>query len=107
MTQQLPDHFGTRDDQVADVELVDRIGLPLALLYPLGESLGARQSLQLMVQPRDATLVPQAKDEARVALRVERRLNTAAPANLGMRIPIFKAITASCRPKSISQSRPC
>ena len=45
------------------------------VVIPLGayqKLFGARQSLQLMVQPRDPSLVQQAKDEARVALRVER-----------------------------------
>jgi putative ABC transport system permease protein len=56
-------------------------------VIPLGayqKLFGSRQSLQLMVRPRDATLVQQAKDEARVALRVERRLKPADPDNFGM-----------------------
>ncbi len=56
-------------------------------VIPLGayqKLFGSRQSLQLMVRPRDATLVQQAKDEARVALRVERRLKPAEPDNFGM-----------------------
>jgi putative ABC transport system permease protein len=57
------------------------------VVIPLGayqKLFGSRQSLQLMVRPRDATLVQQAKDEARVALRVERRLKPAEPDNFGM-----------------------
>lgn len=45
---------------------------------------GSRQSLTLMVKPRDASLVPQAQDEARVAMRVERRLKPADEDNFGM-----------------------
>jgi len=57
------------------------------VVIPLGayqKLFGARQSLQLMVRPRDASLVQQAKDEARVALRVERRLKPSEPDNFGM-----------------------
>ncbi|HQZ40641.1 MAG TPA: ABC transporter permease [Vicinamibacterales bacterium] len=57
------------------------------LVVPLGayqKLFGARQSLQLMVRPRDPTRVQEAKDEARVALRVERRLKPAEPDTFGM-----------------------
>ena len=57
------------------------------VVIPLGayrKLFGSRQSLQLMVRPRDPTLVQQAKDEARVALRVERRLKPADPDNFGL-----------------------
>jgi putative ABC transport system permease protein len=57
------------------------------VVIPLGayqKLFGARQSLQLMVRPRDPSLVQQAKDEARVALRVERRLKPSEPDNFGM-----------------------
>jgi putative ABC transport system permease protein len=56
-------------------------------VIPLGayqKLFGSRQSLQLMVRPRDPSLVQQAKDEARVALRVERRLKPAEPDNFGV-----------------------
>jgi putative ABC transport system permease protein len=45
---------------------------------------GARQSLSLMVQPRDPSLLPQAMDDARVALRIERRLKAREKDNFGM-----------------------
>ena len=57
------------------------------VVIPLGayqKLFGTRQSLQLMVRPRDPALVQQAKDEARVALRVERRLKPAEPDNFGL-----------------------
>src|SRR5690606_17300222 len=47
------------------------------VVIPLGayqKLFGSRQSLSLMVRPRDATLVDVARDDARVAMRVERRL---------------------------------
>jgi putative ABC transport system permease protein len=52
-----------------------------------------------MVRPRDATLVDRAKDEARVALRVERRLKPGAPDNFGIVasdsvLDIFRQATA-------------
>ena len=37
-----------------------------------------------MVKPRNATLVDNAKDEARIALRVERRLKPSEPDNFGI-----------------------
>ena len=56
-------------------------------VMPLGafrKLFGARQSLQVMVKPRDATLVQEAKDDARVALRVKRRLEPAEEDNFGI-----------------------
>ena len=56
-------------------------------VIPLGQYqklFGARQSLQLMVKPRDASLAALAKDEARVALRVDRGLRPSAPDNFGI-----------------------
>jgi putative ABC transport system permease protein len=56
-------------------------------VIPLGafrKLFGARQSLQVMVKPRDASLVQAAKDDARVALRVRRRLEPAEPDNFGI-----------------------
>ena len=57
------------------------------VVIPLGayqKLFGSRQSLQLMVRPRNPTLVQQARDETRVALRVERRLKPADPDNFGL-----------------------
>jgi putative ABC transport system permease protein len=45
---------------------------------------GSRQSLELTVRPTDPTLVPVAMDDARVALRVERRLRPKEPDNFGI-----------------------
>jgi len=56
-------------------------------VIPLGayqKLFGARQSLALMVKPRDPTLAAAAQDEARIALRVERRLKPAEPDNFGI-----------------------
>ena len=56
-------------------------------VIPLGayqKLFGARQSLQLMVKPRDATFAQTARDEARVALRVDRGLKPAEPDNFGL-----------------------
>ena len=56
-------------------------------VIPLGQYqrlFGARQSLNLMVKPRDATLAALAKDEARVALRVDRGLRPTEPDNFGI-----------------------
>jgi putative ABC transport system permease protein len=56
-------------------------------VIPLGafrKLFGARQSLQVMVRPRDAALVQAAKDDARVALRVRRRLEPSEPDNFGI-----------------------
>ncbi|MDP2054520.1 MAG: ABC transporter permease [Acidobacteriota bacterium] len=57
------------------------------VVIPLGsfqKLFGARQSLQIMIKPRDATLAGIAKDETRVALRVERGLKPAEPDNFGI-----------------------
>lgn len=56
-------------------------------VIPLGayqRLFGARQSLSLMVKPRDPALAATAQDEARIALRVERRLKPAEPDNFGI-----------------------
>jgi putative ABC transport system permease protein len=56
-------------------------------VIPLGafrKLFGARQSLQVMVKPRDASLVQAAKDDARVAMRVRRRLEPSEPDNFGI-----------------------
>ncbi len=56
-------------------------------VIPLGsfqKLFGTRRSLQLMVKPRDPSLVQAAKDEARIALRVERGLKPAEPDNFGI-----------------------
>ena len=45
---------------------------------------GSRQSLALMVKPRDPQLVTQAKDEARTALRVARHLEPSDSDNFGI-----------------------
>ena len=45
---------------------------------------GSRQSLALMVKPRDPQLVTQAKDEARTALRVARHLEPSESDNFGI-----------------------
>ena len=56
-------------------------------VIPLGayqRLFGTRQSLQLMVKPRDAALATYARDEARVALRVDRGLKPSEPDNFGI-----------------------
>jgi putative ABC transport system permease protein len=56
-------------------------------VIPLGQYhklFGTRQSLALMVKPRDASLVTAAKDEARIALRIERRLKPRDADNFGI-----------------------
>jgi putative ABC transport system permease protein len=56
-------------------------------VIPLGQYqklFGARQSLSLMVKPRDATLAALAKDETRVALRIDRGLRPTEPDNFGI-----------------------
>jgi putative ABC transport system permease protein len=45
---------------------------------------GSRQSLQVMVKPRDTSLVQAAKDDARVAMRVQRRLDPGEVDNFGI-----------------------
>jgi putative ABC transport system permease protein len=57
------------------------------VVIPLGsyqKLFGARQSLSLMIKPRNETLVDLAKDETRVALRVARGLKPAEPDNFGI-----------------------
>jgi putative ABC transport system permease protein len=57
------------------------------VVIPLGQYqklFGARQSLALMVKPRDASLAVYARDEARVALRVDRGLRPNEPDNFGI-----------------------
>jgi putative ABC transport system permease protein len=56
-------------------------------VIPLGayqRLFGARQSLSLMVKPRDAIYAATAQDEARVALRIERGLKPSEPDNFGI-----------------------
>ena len=56
-------------------------------VIPLGsyqKLFGARQSLALMVKPRDAAFAQLARDEARIALRVDRGLTPAEPDNFGV-----------------------
>jgi putative ABC transport system permease protein len=55
--------------------------IPLGAFYKL---FGSRQSLNVVVKPRDASLVQAAKDDARVALRIRRRLKPAEPDNFGI-----------------------
>ncbi len=55
--------------------------IPLGAFHKL---FGSRQSLQVMVKPRDAAVVQTAKDDARVALRIKRRLEPAEPDNFGI-----------------------
>ena len=55
--------------------------IPLGAFYKL---FGSRQSLNVIVKPRDASLVEVAKDDARVALRIRRRLKPAEPDNFGI-----------------------
>jgi putative ABC transport system permease protein len=45
---------------------------------------GARQSLQIVVRPRTESELPEAKDDATIALRVARRLPPGAPDNFGL-----------------------
>jgi putative ABC transport system permease protein len=57
------------------------------VVIPLGSYqrlYGARQSLSLMIKPRDAALGLLAQDETRVALRVDRGLKPAEPDNFGI-----------------------
>jgi putative ABC transport system permease protein len=57
------------------------------VVIPLGvyqKMYGARQSLSLMIKPRDATLASLAQDETRIALRVDRGLKPAEPDNFGI-----------------------
>ena len=57
------------------------------VVIPLGQYqklFGSRQSLALMVKPRSPELASQAKDEARTALRIERRLKPRDEDNFGI-----------------------
>jgi putative ABC transport system permease protein len=57
------------------------------VLVPIGayqRLFGTRQSLQLTVRPTDPVLLDAAMDEARVALRVERRLRPSEPDDFGI-----------------------
>ncbi len=57
------------------------------VVIPLGnyqKLFGSRQSLALMVKPRDATQAAVARDEARIALRVDRHLPPGAEDNFGI-----------------------
>ena len=57
------------------------------VVIPLGsyqKLFGSRQSLQLMVKPRDPAFAQRARDEARVALRVDRGLKPSEPDNFGV-----------------------
>jgi putative ABC transport system permease protein len=71
-------------------------------VIPLGtyqKLFGARQSLQLMIKPRDAAFAMTARDEARVALRIDRGLKPKEPDNFGLMasdsvLDIFQTATA-------------
>src|SRR5689334_22712003 len=57
------------------------------VVIPLGSHMklfGARQSLQLMVKPTSSAVLQEAMDDAKVALRVERRLKPDEPDNFGL-----------------------
>ncbi|MFN2446814.1 MAG: ABC transporter permease [Vicinamibacterales bacterium] len=72
------------------------------VVIPLGQYqklFGSRQSLTLMVKPRNAELVSLARDETRVALRIERGLKPAEDDNFGLVasdsvLDIYKQATA-------------
>jgi putative ABC transport system permease protein len=57
------------------------IVVPLPALQRL---VGSRQSLQLTVRPTDPSLIEQAKDDTRLALRIQRRLRPSEPDNFGV-----------------------
>jgi putative ABC transport system permease protein len=61
--------------------LDDFVVIPLGAYQRL---YGARQSLSLMIKPRDASLASLAQDETRVALRVDRGLKPTEPDNFGI-----------------------
>ena len=74
------------------------------VVIPLGayqKLFGARQSLSLMVKPRDASLAALAQDEARVALRVDRGLKPAEPDNFGI-VASDSVLGSSSRPRPAS-----
>ena len=57
------------------------------VVIPLGthqKLFGSRQSLQIMVRPRDPARLQEARDETRVAIRVGRRLKPSAPDDFGI-----------------------
>ena len=57
------------------------------VVIPLGSHMklfGARQTLQLMVKPASSAVLPQAMDDATVALRVARGLKPSEPDNFGI-----------------------
>jgi putative ABC transport system permease protein len=57
------------------------------VVIPLGSHMklfGSRQSLQLMAKPTSSAVLPQAMDDATVALRVERGLKPNEPDNFGI-----------------------
>ena len=57
------------------------------VVIPIGQYqklFGSRQSLALMVKPRNTAEVPLARDEARTALRVARHLSPGEPDNFGI-----------------------
>jgi putative ABC transport system permease protein len=72
------------------------------VVIPLGQYqklFGSRQSLALMVKPRSPELASQAKDEARAAMRIERRLKAREDDNFGIVasdsvLDIYKQATA-------------
>jgi putative ABC transport system permease protein len=57
------------------------IVVPIAALQRL---FGSRQSLRLTVRPTDPSLVEAARDETRLALRINRRLRPSEPDNFGI-----------------------
>lgn len=80
--------FGTSQDEF--------VVIPLGNFQKL---FGSRRSLDLTVKPRDPMLLEQAMDEARVALRIQRKLKPSEPDDFGMFtsdtiMNIFRAFTA-------------
>ncbi len=65
--------FGNSQDEFVVV--------PLAAFQRL---FGSRQSLELTVRPVDPSLTPRAMDDAKAALRIERRLRAKEPDNFGV-----------------------
>src|SRR4029453_9107375 len=72
------------------------------VIIPLGsfqKLFGTRRTLELMIKPRDPTLVDLGKNESRTALRIERRLKPREPDNFGIlasdsMLGIFQQATA-------------